>query len=243
MMKKTAVVTGSASGIGLEIARRLLREGWQVAGMSRRESMEDLGENFLYISGDVSAKEDRNRLLEKTLERFGSVDALVNAAGMAPKERKDLLEMSEESYRQVMDVNCMGPFFLTQAAAKIMREKNIAGQIVNISSMSADTVSLNRGEYCMSKAALSMQTQLFAARLAEDGIMVNEIRPGIIETPMTAGVHGKYDDLIAGGLLPIARWGKPEDVAEAVWTLLSGGLPYMTGQSIHIDGGFQIRRL
>lgn len=240
---KTAIVTGSASGIGAAVAKRLLEEGWQVAGFSRRKNAGEMGENYLYVSGDIACAEDRQRLLEETLNRFGRLDALVNAAGMAPQVRADLLEMTQESYERVMDVNCKGPMFLSQAAAKVMIRQGEGGQIVNISSMSADTVSLNRGEYCMSKAALSMQTRLFAARLAQEGIAVNEIRPGIIHTPMTAGVQEKYDALIGEGLLPMGRWGEPEDIAEGVFALLAGKLPYMTGQSLNLDGGFHIRRL
>ncbi len=172
---------------------------------------------------------------------------LVNVAGVAPRVRSDLLEMTEESYDEVMNINTKGTLFLTQLAAKKILENSvnggIRGYICNISSVSAYTSSVSRGQYCISKAGVSMITQLFADRLAEFGIPVNEIRPGIIATEMTAGVTEKYDALIDGGLLPIARWGSPEDVAEAVWTVCSGALPYMTGQAINIDGGFHIRRL
>ena len=167
---------------------------------------------------------------------------LVNVAGVAPKVRADLLEMTGESYDYVMDINLKGTFFLTQLAAKKMKHQG-SGYICNISSLSAYTSSVNRGEYCISKAGLSMVTKLFADRLAEYGIAVNEVRPGIIATDMTAGVQEKYDTLIAGDLLPIKRWGTPEDVANAVWTLCNGSLPYVTGQSIDVDGGFHIRRL
>ncbi|MBQ9975541.1 MAG: 3-ketoacyl-ACP reductase [Clostridia bacterium] len=239
---KKAIVTGASSGIGRAVAERLLREGWQVFGMSRR-SLERLGdlaerENFTYVQGDVSKDADRLRLVECA----GEVDALVNVAGIAPRERRDILEMTEESYDEVMNVNTKGTLFLTQGVARGMIKRG-GGAIVNISSISAYTSSTSRAEYCISKAGVSMITQLFADRLAEYGITVNEVRPGIIRTDMTEGVVEKYDRLIENGLLPIKRWGTPEDVAEAVWMLVNGSLPYTTGESISVDGGFLIRRL
>ena len=175
----------------------------------------------------------------------GALDILVNVAGVAPKVRADLLTMTEESYDYVMDINTKGTFFLTQLAATAMIQKESAqkGSIVNISSLSAYTSSVNRGEYCISKAGVSMITKLFADRLAQYGISVNEIRPGIIATDMTQTVQKKYDVLIEDGLLPIARWGRPEDVAAAVWAFCSDSLPYVTGQSLDVDGGFHLRRL
>jgi len=171
----------------------------------------------------------------------------VNVAGVAPLERRDLLEMTEESYDRVMDINTKGTLFLTQAVAREMIKNETVGgtrgSICNISSLSAYTSSTSRGEYCISKAGVSMITKLFADRLAEYGIPVNEVRPGIIATDMTAKVKEKYDALIGGGLLPIARWGEPEDIADAVYALVSGALPYVTGQSIDVDGGFHLRRL
>lgn len=237
-MKKTALVTGVSGGIGLAVARRFLAEGYAVYGMSRRPCAPEVQGDFTYISGDVSRREDRERLVSAA----ESIDVLVNVAGVAPKVRADILEMTEESYDYVMDINLKGAFFLTQLAARKMME-NKRGYICNISSLSAYTSSVNRGEYCISKAGLSMVTKLFADRLAEYGIMVNEVRPGIIATDMTAGVKEKYDGLIEGGLLPVKRWGEPEDVANAVWALCSGALPYVTGQSLDVDGGFHIRRL
>ena len=239
---KTALVTGVSSGIGKAVAEKFLKEGYRVYGMSRRNA--DIAHpNFVHIPGDVSVSADRDRFVAAAEQ----IHVLVNVAGVAPKIRSDLLEMTEESYDYVMDINTKGTLFLTQLAAKKMvkNEENggIRGHICNISSLSAYTSSVNRGEYCISKAGVSMITQLFADRLAEYGIPVNEIRPGIIATEMTAGVQEKYDRLIGGGLLPMARWGQPEDIAEAVWTLCSGALPYMTGQAINIDGGFHIRRL
>lgn len=241
-MKKVAIVTGAASGIGLAIVKKLLSEGIFVMGMSRRAEMEDLGANFTYISGDINRAEDRQRLLDTALTVTDTIDVLVNAAGVAPKVRSDLLDMTEESYDYVMNINTRGTFFLSQLVANEMI-KSGCGHIVNISSISAYTSSVNRGQYCISKAGISMITTLFADRLAEYGICVNEVRPGIIATDMTAGVQEKYDRLIDEGLLPIKRWGQPEDIAEAVWTICSGKLPYMTGQAISIDGGFHIRRL
>lgn len=241
-MSKVAIVTGAASGIGLAVAKKLLDNGICVVGMSRRQTMEDLGEGFTYVSGDVGSTDDRARLVAKALEITGKIDILVNVAGVAPKVRADLLDMTEESYDYVMNINTKGTLFLTQSVAREM-VKNGSGSIVNISSISAYTSSVNRGEYCISKAGASMVTTLFADRLAEYGIMVNEVCPGIIATDMTSKVQEKYDNLIEGGLLPIKRWGQPEDIASAVYALCDGSLPYMTGQSINIDGGFHIRRL
>lgn len=236
---KTAIVTGAASGIGLAVVKRFLEEGYRVFGMSRRETPPIEHPHFVYIPGDVSVDSDRERLIDAA----DHIDVLVNVAGVAPKVRADLLEMTEESYDYVLDINLKGTFFLTQLAANKMIKNQDGGYICNISSLSAYTSSVNRGEYCISKAGLSMVTKLFADRLAQHDIMVNEVRPGIIATDMTGGVKQKYDTLIDGGLLPVQRWGQPEDIAAAVWTLCSGALPYVTGQSVDVDGGFHIRRL
>ncbi|MBQ1223249.1 MAG: 3-ketoacyl-ACP reductase [Oscillospiraceae bacterium] len=236
---KTVIVTGAASGIGLAVAHLFLDKGYKVFGMSRREKSPIDDPDFTYIAGDISVNADRDRLVNLP-ER---IDVLVNVAGVAPKERNDILKMTEESYDYVTDINLKGTFFLTQAVANRMISEKTEGYICNISSLSAYTSSVNRGEYCISKAGLSMVTKLFADRLAEFGIMVNEVRPGIIATDMTDKVKEKYDALIDGGLLPVKRWGEPEDVASAVWALCSGALPYVTGQSIDVDGGFHIRRL
>lgn len=207
----------------------------------------DFGGCFKYFSGNLADGGDRKALVTEALAFLGKIDILVNVAGVAPKVRNDILEMTEESYDRVMDINTKGTMFLSQAVAKEMlknpREDGIKGYIVNISSMSAYTSSTSRGEYCISKAGVSMVTKLFADRLADEGILVNEIRPGIIMTGMTATVKEKYDNLIGGGLLPIKRWGKPEDIADAVYVLCSGQLKYVTGQSIDVDGGFHIQRL
>ena len=235
---KTVIVTGAASGIGLAVVKKFLSEGYAVYGMSRRDVSPVAHKNFHYIPGDISVAADR----EKLVTSAENIDVLVNVAGVAPKIRTDLLEMTEESYDYVMDINLKGTFLLTQLAANKMKLQG-CGYICNISSLSEYTSSVNRGEYCISKAGLSMVTKLFADRLAEYGIMVNEVRPGIIATDMTERVKGKYDTLIDGGLLPVKRWGTPEDVANAVWVLCSGALPYVTGQAIDVDGGFHIRRL
>ncbi len=237
---KTALVTGCAGGIGLATVKKLLKEGINVIGMDILDIMpEALGGGFTYIKGDLGKKEDRERFVNSA-ER---IDILVNVAGVAPKIRADILEMTEESYDFVMNINTKGTLFLTQLAANKMKQNDEGGFIVNISSMSGYTSSTSRGEYCISKAGVTMITKLFADRLAEYGICVNEIRPGIIETGMTDKVKEKYDKLIEEGILPIKRWGKPEDVANAVWTLACGELSYVTGQSIDVDGGFHIRRL
>lgn len=245
-MKKVALVTGVSGGIGYATAKQLLERGFAVLGMSRTP-VSFVGESydFTYVQGDVSVREDRENFVHTAMDEYGHIDVLVNVAGVAPKVRADLLEMTEESYDFVMNINTKGMLFLTQLVANQMKNNpgEQKGNIVNISSLSAYTSSVNRGEYCISKAGVSMITTLFADRLAEYGIMVNEIRPGIIATGMTDKVKEKYDSLIEGGLLPIKRWGKPEDIASAVCVLCDGSLPYVTGQSIDVDGGFHIRRL
>ncbi len=240
---KTAMITGVAGGIGGACAKLFLKNGFAVVGMDVAATAPDFGENFTYFRGDLSSREDREAFLALALEKHGSVDVLLNVAGVAPKVRHDILEMTEESYDFVMGVNTKGTFFLTQSVANEMIKAGRGGAIVNVSSMSAYTSSTSRGEYCISKAGVSMITALFADRLAEYGIAVNEVRPGIIMTGMTETVKEKYDRLIEGGLLPDKRWGKPEDVASAMLALADGSLPYVTGQSVDVDGGFHIRRL
>lgn len=242
-MKKIALVTGVAGGIGFATAEKLLENGMAVVGMDVVPAMpKELAGEFTYFQGDLSKAESREAFVALAMEQYGRIDVLVNVAGVAPKVRADILEMTEESYDFVMGINTKGTLFLTQLVANKMIE-NKSGSIVNISSMSGYTSSTSRGEYCISKAGVTMITTLFADRLAEYGITVNEIRPGIIATGMTDKVKEKYDALIDGGLLPIKRWGQPADIAAAVWALCSGALPYVTGQSLDVDGGFHIRRL
>ena len=242
---KTAIVTGVASGIGKASALLLARKGYAVVGMgrSRDPDLSDFeGLDIVYVPGDISSAEDRKRLVDAAMEK-GEIYALVNVAGVAPKARRDILEMTEESYDYVMGINTKGTLFLTQTVAKEMVKQGKGGAIVNISSCSAYTSSTSRGEYCISKAGVSMITRLFADRLAREGITVNEICPGIIATGMTAAVKEKYDGLIAGGLVPLGRWGMPEDIAKTVLALCDGTMGYMTGESLRIDGGMHIRRL
>lgn len=248
---KNIIVTGCAGGIGYATAKTFLKNGYAVTGMDivdRHTVAEKFSENhFAYVKGDLSRAEDRAELIRQAVAAFGGIYGLVNVAGVAPKVRNDLLEMTEESYDFVMNINAKGTLFLTQAVAKEMihnpLEDGVRGVICNISSMSAYTSSVSRGEYCISKAGVSMITTLFADRLAEYGIPVNEVRPGIIATGMTEKVQAKYDALIEGGLLPIKRWGSPEDIAKAVFALCSGALPYVTGHSLDVDGGFHLQRL
>jgi len=256
-MRRAACVTGAASGIGLAITQNLAELDYGVLIADIRDETEGEGilrqlegKGHIYLQADVSIASDRERILESIKRTFGRLDLLVNNAGVAPIDRgKDILEATEESYDRVMGINLKGPFFLTQLLARYMIELVQAGKvespkIVNISSISAYTSSTSRGEYCISKAGVSMMTKLFADRLAEHGINVYEIRPGIIRTPMTEPVVEKYDKLILEeGLLPIKRWGRPEDVAAAVKAIVSGGFEYSTGQVFDVDGGFHIRRL
>ena len=212
------------------------------------DALRQLGADVLYVSADMGSGEDRARLIETLRQRAGRLDVLVNNAGVGPRERKDLLDASEESYDWVMDINLKGPYFLTQAAANWMVEQRAAdnsfqGVIINIGSISATTASINRGEYCISKAGMAMMTQLWAVRLGEEGIPVYEVRPGIIHSDMTSAVTEKYDRMIADGLLVQPRWGEPEDVGKAVALLARGDLLYSTGQVLMVDGGFAINRL
>lgn len=242
---KVAIVTGVAGGIGKASALALAEKGYAVVGMGRKDTP-DLAafENidFTYITGDVSRAEDREKLVRTALAK-GKIAVLVNVAGIAPPSRRDLLEMTEESYDLVMSVNTKGTLFLTQAVANEMIKAGKGGSIVNISSCSAYTSSTTRGEYCISKAGVSMITKLFADRLATEGITVNEVCPGIIETDMTAKVKEKYDKLIAEGLVPLGRWGTPEDIAKIVAALCDGTFGYTTGTSLIADGGMHIRKL
>ena len=240
-----AIVTGVAGGIGKASALMLAKSGYAVVGMGRsaEPDLSDFeGLNVTYVQGDISSAEDRKALLDAAIKR-GDVTVLVNVAGVAPKVRCDILEMSEESYDYVMNINTKGTLFLTQAVANRMIGQQKGGAIVNVSSCSAYTSSTSRGEYCISKAGVSMITKLFADRLASEGITVNEVCPGIIATGMTEKVKEKYDRLIADGLVPLGRWGTPDDIAKAVLALVDGTFGFATGESFILDGGMHIRRL
>ena len=242
---KVAIVTGIAGGIGKASAQALAQIGYAVVGMGRSVSPDLSGlekYDVTYLSGDISVAEDRKRLVDTAASR-GEIGALVNVAGIAPRVRNDILEMTEESYDTVMGINTKGTLFLTQLVSNELVKQGKGGAIVNISSCSAYTSSTSRGEYCVSKAGATMLTMLYADRLAGEGIPVNEICPGIIATGMTAVVKEKYDKLIAEGLVPAGRWGQPADIAKAVMALCDGTLGYTTGQSIIADGGMHIRRL
>jgi NAD(P)-dependent dehydrogenase (short-subunit alcohol dehydrogenase family) len=261
---QVALVTGASRGIGRGIAIELARLGFSIAinyaqrqeaalecrRLCRRVAPRKVGSSFEVFQADVSKAQDRAGLLNAVRDRFGWIDLLVNNAGVAPTVRVDLLEAGEESFDRLMNINVRGPYFLTLAVAnfwiaglKQRPEKSGKPKIVNISSVSAYAPSVNRGDYCMSKAALSMMTQLFAVRLAEYGINVYEIRPGIVLTDMTGPVRKKYDAMIISGLTPLARWGTPEDVGRAVAAIAEGRFPFSTGEAINVDGGFHIRRL
>ncbi|WP_129337895.1 3-ketoacyl-ACP reductase [Cellulomonas endophytica] len=261
-MPATALVTGGNRGIGLGITRRLLQDGYAVSILATRPAPEDVLAELRELAGDASAVryvqgsvadlDDHRRYVEDAVEAWGRLDLLVNNAGVAPSVRADLLDAGAESFDRVLGINLRGPYFLTQAFARRAIElrgplealpeppAGPVATIVNVSSISATTVSTNRGDYCISKAGVGMSTQLWAARLAPEGIVVYEVRPGVIATDMTAGVTEKYDALLAGGLAPIARWGRPSDVAGAVSILASGQTPYSTGEVFHVDGGMHI---
>jgi NAD(P)-dependent dehydrogenase (short-subunit alcohol dehydrogenase family) len=258
-MRRVALVTGGARGIGLGVSLALAREGFDLAVCGTRPASEAgaalaelasvSGREACYCRSDVSSAADRLALLEQVRARFGALHVLVNNAGVAPRVRADLLDATEESFERVMRINLQGPYFLTQAAARWMLEQRaadpaFAGCIVTIGSVSAEAASVNRGEYCLSKAGLAMMTRLFASRLGEAGIPVYEVRPGIIHSGMTDGVKAKYDAAIAETELLIQkRWGEPEDVGRAVAMLARGELPYSTGQVIQVDGGLSVQRL
>ncbi len=243
-----AVVTGSSRGIGLGITKELLSDGFSVvvSARSKSEEVEKLqkkyGDKVYFVPCDISSEKDVENLVEETKEKFGTIDLLVNNAGVAPKVRKDILEITPDDFDAVIDINMKGTFFVTQKFVPLLIE-NGSGRIVNISSMSAYTASVNRGEYCISKAGISMITKLFAARLAEYGISVLEIRPGIIETDMTAKVKEKYEKLISEGITPIKRMGKPEDIGKCVSSIAKGNFDFCTGTVIDCDGGFNVRCL
>jgi NAD(P)-dependent dehydrogenase (short-subunit alcohol dehydrogenase family) len=253
----TALVTGGTRGIGLGIARALARDGWNlVLGGTRAEAdvaatLEELrqdGGTVGYEAADLSSPTDRAGLVHRLRAKYGALHALVNNAGRAPRQRTDLLDAREDSFEELIRTNLQGPYFLTQAVAReqVMRRQAdplFAASIVFITSVSAEMASVNRGEYCVSKAGLSMAARLFSVRLAGHGIPVYEVRPGIIDTDMTAGVKEAYDRRIAEGLVPEQRWGRPEDVGRVVAALLRGDAPYATGTVITVDGGLSLPRL
>jgi NAD(P)-dependent dehydrogenase (short-subunit alcohol dehydrogenase family) len=244
-VKPVAVITGASRGIGRGIALELSRTH-QIVGTyrGRRDAAESLrAETGAEIfQCDVGSAEDRQALLDFARERFGRLDLLVNNAGMAPRERRDILEATEASYDEVMAVNLKGPYFLTQQAARWMVEQG-GGRIVFVTSISAFAASVNRGEYCISKAGLSMAVSLYAQRLARHNVQVFEIRPGVVRTDMIAAVESVYEERIAAGLLPQGRMGEADDVARAVRAIADGLLDYSTGQVLNVDGGFHLRGL
>jgi len=253
MAGRVALVTGGARGIGLGCSEALVKEGWDLAVCGVRseeeagpalEKLRESGRRVHYSRVDIGDDDAPTRLLDDVRSRFGRLDLLVNNAGVAPAERKDILEATPGSFDRLIRINLRGPYFLTQAAARFMLEEGRPGRtIVFITSMSATVASVNRGEYCISKAGLSMASLLWATRLADTGISVYEVRPGIVQTDMTAGVAAKYDALISQGLTLQKRWGTPQDVGKAVAMLARGDLPYSTGQVINVDGGLRVQRL
>ncbi len=258
----TVLVTGSSRGLGRGIAVRLAARGHSVAvhfagnraaaeetARLCKEAASNTAQIFPVTGGNIAVAEDRQRIFEETLAAFGQLDALVNNAGIAPRIRADILEAAEDVFDEVLDVNLKGPYFLSQMAARhwLSRpgQSRLPGgfKLIFVSSLSAETASLNRGEYCISKAALAMATKLWAVRLADAGAQVLELRPGIMATDMTAGVKEKYDMLLAEGIVPQKRWGTPEDVGLAVEAILAGAFPFSTGDVLNIDGGFHLKRL
>lgn len=256
-MKKVALITGGSRGIGYAVALDLAANGFDLAinGMRPPEAVDEalkglrsFGADVIYCQGDVASSEARTHILDQVKDYFGRLELLVNNAGMAPRERKDILEASEESFALLIATNLQGPYFLSQAVANWMINQQKAneafeGCIINISSISSTVASVNRGEYCVAKAGLSMATKLFAARLGEFNIPVYEVCPGVIRTDMTAGVTDKYDKLIEAGLCIQKRWGEGADVAKAVTALALRYFPYSTGQVVMVDGGMTIPRL
>ena len=251
------LITGSRRGIGLGIGVELAKKGFNIIlnGTTAAEASQDAVDSVnaaggygVYIQADISDPKQRSKLISTIKKDFGKLNVLVNNAGVAPLKREDILIAGEESFDRLIRINLKGPYFLTRDIANWMIDlrNSSPGQkrkIINISSISAFTASVSRGEYCLSKAAVSMMTTLFAARLAEYGIGVFEIRPGIIKTDMTKAVREKYDELIENGLTPIARWGLPEDIGKAVTAICLDYFPFSTGEAIHVDGGFHLKTL
>lgn len=256
------LVTGSSRGLGRGVAERLARSGYSVAihyannsaaaeetAQACRKLAGDSGHKFAVVGGNIGTAEGRQRVFDETLAKLGRLDALVNNAGIAPRVRADIVDATEDIFDEVIDVNLKGPYFLSQLAVRYWLANPGASRLstgyklIFISSLSANTASVNRGEYCISKAGLTMATQLWATRLAADGIQVMELRPGIMATDMTAGVKEKYDKLLAEGIVPQKRWGNPGDLGLAVESILAGHFPFSTGDVINVDGGFHLRRL
>lgn len=255
-MKQTALVTGGSRGIGFAIAMQLGKDGFNIIMidlndkeqyMENFRALEAEGINYQFVKGDICRREDRERLIREAVAGFGGIHVLVNNAGVSPAVRTDLLEMSEESFERVVGINTKGTMFLTQIVAnQMLKQEPVTkkrGTIINISSCSAAVSSIGRGEYCVSKAGVSMLTKLYADRLAGDGILVHEIRPGVIATDMTNAVKEKYDVMFEAGAFPIERWGKPEDIADAVSAFAGDKFLYTTGNYIDVDGGYHIQRL
>lgn len=256
-MNPAALITGGSRGIGLAIARKLCKNGYDVAVNGVREesavtqTLDELRSHetkVIYCQGDIGSAEDRQGIVDKLQSEFGRLNVLVNNAGVTSKERLDPLKATEESFDRLIRINLKGPYFLTQAIANWMAEQkekqeSYSGTIITIGSISATVVSENRGDYCMSKAGLAMHSRIWAVRMAEYGIPVYEVRPGVIRTDMTSAVTDKYDKLIAEGLTIQPRWGTPEDIGKAVLSLVSGDFPYSTGEVIMVDGGLTVPRL
>lgn len=256
-MKKTALITGAARGIGFGIARELAKENCDLVVcdiqqesdyQSNMDELRSLGAKVLYCRCDVSSPADRQSMLDTIKSVFGRLNILVNNAGVAPRVRADILEASEESFERLIKINLQGPYFLTKLFANWMigqkkADPSYDGCIINMSSVSADVASVSRGDYCISKAGVSMATKLWAARLGEFDIPVYEIRPGIIKTDMTSAVTEKYDKLIAEGLCVQKRWGFPEDIGKVAAMMARGDIGYSSGQVINVDGGMSIGRL
>lgn len=256
-MRKVALVTGGTRGIGLGIATELARTGFDLAVNGVREEtaissvLDDLreyGTKVAYFQGDISSKDDRQKLVDAVFKQYDRINVLVNNAGIAPPERRDILEATEESFELVLNTNLQGPYFLTQMVANRMIDTRMRVPeefycIINVSSVSATVASVNRGEYCISKAGIAMATKLWAARLGEFDIPVYEIQPGVIRSDMTSGVTEKYDKLFQDGLAIQQRWGMPEDVGKVAAAMAAGNMPYSTGQVVMVDGGMTIQRL
>jgi 3-oxoacyl-[acyl-carrier protein] reductase len=254
-MNKTALITGAARGIGQAVAAKLSDEGFNIViadilpeADETIRLCEENGVEALFVKTDISNRDDRSNLIEKIKAKFNRLDMLVNNAGVSVKERKDILETSEESYDRVMGINLRGPFFLTRAVAgwmiqQVEEDPERTPMIVNIASLTSYASATSMAEYCLSKTGVSMMTKLYADRLAGHGINVYEIRPGIVKTDMTKVVRDKYDKFIDDGGLPIRRWGYPEDIAKAIAGLANGYLAYSTGEVLNVDGGFHLRRL